>query len=59
MSKLLEDPKVAALVNKEVTKAVAAERKRTTDIMKALAGELKEATVAVKNPVPFDTSDAA
>lgn len=59
MSKLLEDPKIAALVDKEVTKAVKAERKRTADIMKTLAGELKEATTAVKNPTPFDTSDAA
>lgn len=59
MSKLLEDPKIATLVDKEVTKAVKAERKRTADIMKTLAGELKEAITAVKNPAPLDTSDAA
>lgn len=59
MSKLLEDPKIAALVDKEVTKAVKAERQRTAAIMKTLAGELKDATAAVKNPAPFDTSDAA
>jgi hypothetical protein len=59
MSKLLEDPKVATLVEKEVAKAVKAERARTAAIMKTLAGELKEATTAVKNPASFDTSDAA
>lgn len=59
MSKLLQDPKVAALVEKEVTKAIKEERKRTVNIMKVLAGEVKDATVAVKNPAPFDTDEAA
>lgn len=51
MSKLLEDPKVAALVEKEVAKAVKAERARVTAIMKTLGAELKDATAAVTKPV--------
>lgn len=39
--KLLEDPKVAALVRKEVEKAVKAERKRAIDVLKEAAAQLK------------------
>lgn len=60
MSKLIEDPKVAALVEKEVGKAVKAERKRALDAVKAVAipedkahaksvkAALKEATDGIK-----------
>ncbi len=41
MSKLLEDPKVAALVEKEVAKAIKAERKRVLDELKAVTAEIK------------------
>lgn len=41
MSKLLEDPKVAALVDKEVTKAIKAERKRCTEAAKDAIAEIK------------------
>lgn len=43
MSKLLEDPKVAALVEKSVATAIKAERKRVAEIMKATAAEIKAA----------------
>lgn len=50
MSKLLEDPKVKALVDREVSKAVKEERRRTLGI-------LKEATAAVKSPVSADADE--
>lgn len=46
MSKLLEDPKVAALVEKEVAKAVKAETKRCLEVVKAV--ELPEDKAAAK-----------
>jgi len=62
MSKLLEDPKVAALVEKEVTKAVKAERKRCLDEAKAFTKHLAEAGKSLvgelKDPAPFDTAPA-
>lgn len=59
MSKLLEDPKVQALVDKEVARAIKAERKRVADIVKSLAGEVKDATSEIKNPTPFEVDEAA
>lgn len=46
MSKLLEDPKVAALVEKEVAKAVKAETKRCLEVVKA--AELPEDKATAK-----------
>ena len=43
MSKLLEDPKIAALVEKSVAAAVKAERKRVLDIVKVQKGNAAEA----------------
>lgn len=42
MSKLLEDEKVAALVEKEVAKGVKAETKRVLELVKNTATEVKE-----------------
>lgn len=53
-AKLLADPKIAALVEKEVAKAIKAERKRCLDAVKASA---KSLTDEVKDPAPFDTDD--
>jgi len=39
MSKLLEDEKVAKLVDREVTKAVKAEKKRILEELKTLKGD--------------------
>lgn len=41
MSKLLEDPKVAALVEKQVAAAVKAEKKRALEVVKAAMAEGK------------------
>lgn len=41
MSKLLEDPKVAALVEKQVAAAVKAEKKRALEVVKAAVAEGK------------------
>lgn len=46
MSKLLEDPKVAALVEKKVAKAVKAETKRCLEVVKGI--ELPEDKAAAK-----------
>lgn len=41
MSKLLEDPKVAALVEKKVAEATKEERKRVLAILKVASDEVK------------------
>jgi DNA-binding FrmR family transcriptional regulator len=41
MSKLLDDPKVAALVEKQVAAAVKAEKKRTAEVVKTHLAEAK------------------
>lgn len=43
MSKLLEDPKIAALVEKSVATAVKTERKRVLEIIKGAKTEATEA----------------
>lgn len=69
MSKLLQDPKIEALVEKEVAKAVKAERKRCLDVVKeqvainkeredksvkrVVSDVLKSTTAEIKDPSPI------
>jgi hypothetical protein len=53
MSKPMTEEQVNKLVEREVAKAVKAERKRCVEIMKTLAGELKGAIAAVRAPSPL------
>ena len=59
MSKLLNDPKIAALIDREVTKAVKAERKRCLEEVKAFGKHLTDAAKSlageIKDPTLFDT----
>lgn len=57
MAKLIDDPKVAALVEKEVTKAIKEERKRVAVIIKGLAGAVKDSAEEVKNPSEGESGD--
>lgn len=51
MNKLIEDPKVQVLIEREVAKAVKAERKRAVEFVKDLADELKGVLASIKNPL--------
>ena len=69
MAKLIEDPKVAALVEREATKAEKAERRRVLavvkeavaenreeedkEVKKVVAAILKDLASEVRNPSPF------
>lgn len=50
MSKLLADPAIANLVDREVTKAIRAERRRVIEELKQLNTTLREVTTEIRNP---------
>jgi len=53
MAKLIEDPKVQALVEKEVAKAVKAETKRCVEAAKSTTAEYVEANPGSKKVLTF------